>query len=80
MVKQHYNKQRKSKKTFEKYFREITTRNPKHKSEKQSYAIKNVRTLFDSRQKNIDLLNGKAKIRSEAIYKSKQNKTEGAGL
>ena len=68
------------KKKLKKYFREITSRNPKHKSEKQSYTIKNVRTLFDSRQKIIDLLNGNAKIRSEAIYKSKQNKTERAGL
>ena len=80
MVKQHYNKQRKSKKKLKKYFREITSRNQKHKSEKQSYTIKNVRALFDSKQKVIDLLNGNAKIRSEAIYKSKQNKTEGAGL
>ena len=46
---------------------EITSGNPKHKSEKQSYTIKNVRTLVDSRQKIIDLLNDNAKIRSEAI-------------
>ena len=32
------------------------------------------------RQKIIDLLNDNAKIRSEAIYKSKQNETEGKGL
>ena len=31
-------------------------------------------------KKNIDLLNDNAKIRSEAIYKSKKNKTEGTGL
>ena len=42
--------------------------------------MKNIKKLYDSRQKNIDLLNGNAKIRSEAIYKSKQNKTEGTGL
>ena len=36
--------------------------------------------LYDSRQRIIDLLNDNAKIRSEAIYKSKQNKTEGTGL
>ena len=32
------------------------------------------------RQKIINLLNDNAKIRSEAIYKSKQNDTKGAGL
>ena len=42
--------------------------------------MKNVRNLYDSRQKIINLLNDNAKIRSEAIYKSKQNKTEGTGL
>ena len=35
--------------------------------------------LYDSRQRIIDLLNDNAKIRSEAIYKSKQNKMEGTG-
>ena len=42
--------------------------------------MKNVRNLYDSRQKIINLLNDNAKIRSEAIYKSKQNETKGAGL
>ena len=60
--------------------REITSGNPKNKSQKQSYTIKNVRTLYDLRQKIIDLLNDNAKIRSEAIYKSKQNETKGKGL
>ena len=32
------------------------------------------------RQKIIDLLNDNPKIRSEATYKLKQNKTEGTGL
>ena len=67
----------------QKYFRkdlnQITSGNPRYKSEKQSYTIKSVRTLYDSRQRIIDLLNDNAKIRSEAIYKSKQNKTEGTG-
>ena len=58
-------------KKFKSELNEITSGNPKHKSQKQSYAIKNVRTLYDSRQKIIDLLNDNAKIRSEAIYKSK---------
>ena len=46
----------------------------------QSCTIKNVRNLYNSRQKIIKLLNDNAKIRSEAIYKSKQNKTTGTGL
>ena len=36
--------------------------------------------LYDSRQTIIDLINDNAKIRSEAIYKSRQKKTEGTGL
>ena len=46
----------------------------------QSHTINNVRNLYDSRQKVINLLNDNAKIRSEAIYKSKQNETKGTGL
>ena len=65
---------------FKKDLNEIVAGNPKYKSEKQSYTIKNVRNLYDSRQKIINLLNDNAKIRSEAIYKSKQNETEGKGL
>ena len=65
---------------FKNDLREISPENPKHKSKKQSYTIKNVRTLYKSRQKIIDLLNDNAKIRSETIYKSKQNKTEGTGI
>ena len=42
--------------------------------------MKNIKNLYDSRQKAIDLLNDDAKIRSEAIHKSKQIKTEGTGL
>ena len=59
---------------------EITLGNLKYKSEKQLYTIKNVRNLYDLRQKIINLFNDNAKIRSEAIYKSKQNETKGAGL
>ena len=59
--------------------RKITSGNPKHKSERQSYT-KNVRTLYDFRQKVIDLLNDNAEIRSEVIYKSKQDETKGTGL
>ena len=59
---------------------ENTSGNPKHKSGKQSYPIKIVRNLYDSRQKIINLLNDNPKIRSEAIYKSEQNETEGTGI
>ena len=69
MVKQYYKMQKKSKKKIKNDLREITSGNPKIKSQKQSYTIKNVRTLYDSRQKVIDLLNDNAKIRSEVIYK-----------
>ena len=54
--------------------------NPDHKSKKQLYTIKNVKNLYDSRQKIIDLLNDYSKIRSEAIYKEKHDKKEGKGL
>ena len=54
--------------------------NPNHKSDKQLYIIKYVKNLYDSRQKIIDLFNSYSKIRSEAIYKSKQNESKGKGL
>ena len=40
---------------------EITSGNPKYKSEKQSFTVKNVRNFHDSRQKIINLLNNNAK-------------------
>ena len=46
----------------------------------QLYTIKDFKNLYDSRQKNIDLLNDNSKIRCETVYKSKQNKTEEKGL
>ena len=58
-------------KYFKKDLNEITSGNSTHKSEKQSYTIENVKNLYYSRQKLINLLNDNAKIRSEAIYKSK---------
>ena len=70
----------KQQKDFKKELNEITSGNPKHKSNNQLYVIKNVKNLYDSRQKIIDLLNDNSKIRSEAIYKSKQNETTGTGL
>ena len=67
-------------KVFKEELNEITSGNPKHKSDNQLYVIQNVKNLYDSRQKIINLLNDNSKIRSEAIYKSKQNETEGKGL
>ena len=51
-----------------------------HKSDKQLHTIKDVKHLYDSSQKIIDLFNSYSKIRSDVLYKSKQNKTEGRGL
>ena len=42
--------------------------------------MKNIKNLYDLRQKIINLLNDNAKVRSEAIYKSKQNETKVTGL
>ena len=67
-------------KYFYKVLNEITSGNSKRESEKQLYTIKNVRNLYESRPKIINLFNDNAKIRSEAIYKSKQKKTTGTVL
>ena len=65
---------------FKREFSQIKSGNPKHKSDMQLYTIINVKNLYDSRQKNIDLLNNYSKIKSEPIYRSKQAETEGRGL
>ena len=70
----------KDQKKFKSSLGQITSGNPKHKREYQLDTTKNVQSLYDSRQKVIDLFNDNAKIRSEAIYKSKQNETTGTGL
>ena len=67
----------KQQKDFRKEFNEITSGNPKHKSHNKLCAIENVKNLYNSRQKNLDLLNDNSKSRSESIYKSKQNETKG---
>ena len=71
----------KQQKDFQKELNEITSGNPKHKSNSQLYVIENVKNLHNSRQKIIKfyLLNDNSIIRSEAIYKSKQNETKGTG-
>ena len=65
---------------FKREFGQIKSGNPKHKSEMQLYTIKNVKNLYDSRQKIIDLFNNYSKIKSEFIYSSKQNETKGKRL
>ena len=65
---------------FKREFGQIKSGNPKHKSEMQLYTIKNVKTLYDSRQKIIDLFINYSKIKSESIYRSKHRETKGKGL
>ena len=71
----------KQQKDFQKELNEITSGNPNHKSNSQLYVIENVKNLHNSRQKitKFYLLNDNSIIRSEAIYKSKQNETKGTG-
>ena len=54
---------------------EITLGNPRHKLQNQKDTIENIQNLYDSRRKVIDLFNNYSEIRSEAIYKAKQSKT-----
>ena len=81
MVIKQYRQQKKSKKKkIKSKLGEITLGNPEHKSDDQLDTIQNVQNLYNSRQKIINWFNDNAKIRSEAIYKSKQNETTEAGL
>ena len=50
---------------------EITSGNPSHREKYQPDAIKNIKNLYNSRQKVIDLFNDYTKIRSEAFYETK---------
>ena len=70
----------KRQKDFKKSLGQITSRNPKHKEKYKQDAIKNIKNLYNSRHKIIALFNNSAKIKSEAIHKSKQNETTGTGL
>ena len=65
---------------FKRKFGQIKLGNPKHKSEIQLYTIRNVKNLYDSREKIIDLFNNDPNIKSESIYRSKQGKTKRTGL
>ena len=64
---------------FKKELDQITLGNSQHKEKYQLDTIKSVKNLYNSRQKIIDLFNDSAKIRSEAIYRSKQNEIEQGG-
>ena len=70
----------KQQKDLKKELNEITSGNLKHQCSGQVYIIKNVKNLYKTRQKIINLLNDNLRIRSESIYKSKQNETKGTGL
>ena len=65
---------------FKREFGQIKSGNPKHKSEMQLYIIRNVKNLYDSRQKIFDLFNNYSKIKSESVYRSKHDKSDGRGL
>ena len=69
-------KQKKIKRNLNQISKEITSGNPKYREKYQSDAIKYIKNLYNSRQKVIDLFNDYAKIRSEAMYNTKQ----GTGL
>ena len=54
---------------FRREFGQIKSGNPRHKSEMQLYTIRNVKTLYDLKQKIINLFNNYSKIKSESIYR-----------
>ena len=68
------------KQKFKREFCQIKSGNPDHKSGKQLHTIKNVKNLYDSRQKIIDLFNNYSKIKSESIYRSKHGEAKGTRL
>ena len=51
---------------------EITRGNSKKKSADQVTTIENIKNLYNSRQKVSNLFNYYAKVRSEAMFKTKQ--------
>ena len=58
---------------------QITSGRPKDKSDNQKDTVKNLKNLYNSRQKIVDLLNDNSRIRSETIYKTNKKAT-GKGL
>ena len=65
---------------FKRKFSQIKSENPKHERKMQLYTIRNVKNLYDSRQKVIDLFHNYSKIKSESIYRSKHDETKGKRL
>ena len=61
---------------FKSDLNQISIGNPKYKKEYQLNAVTNIKNVYNSRQKDINFFIEYAKIRSEAIYKTKQ----GTGL
>ena len=59
-------------KQFESNLIEITTGNANYRKEDQLNTIKNLKNLYKSREKVNKLFNDYTKIRSEAMYKTKQ--------
>ena len=70
MVKHQWKKIKKIKSKL----KEIATGNQKYRLRAQSDTIKNIRNLYNSREKVIKLYNDYTKIISEAIYKTKHGK------
>ena len=54
---------------FKSNLNEISKGNLKNREKYQSDAIKNIKNLYGSRKKVIDLFNDYTKIKSEAMYK-----------
>ena len=63
-----------NKKTFKSVLGQISS--GYHKSENQLNTIENVKNLFNSRQKTIDLLNDNSRTRFEFIYKGNKKKSQ----
>ena len=61
---------------FKRQFSQIKSRNPKHKYKMQLYIIRNVKNLYDLRQKIIDLCNNYSKIKSEIYLSIKTRKKD----
>ena len=70
----------KQQKDFKKELNEITSGNPKHKSNNQLYVIKNVKNLYDSRLKIIDLLNDIQKLELKLFTNQNKMKLREKGL
>ena len=65
---------------FKREFSQTKSGNPKHKCEMQLYTMRNVKNLYDSRQKIIDLFKNYSTIKSESIFRSEHGETKGKGL